>query len=103
MTLKDIIHFDNNNVFMNVDEMADTHLIDDKEVVCIVDNEQLQDNKIKSGTYKGQLLIHVPLSSLQGKYVQGAAINFDDEDYIVADVVESDGMITMTLDVNESY
>ncbi len=103
MTLKDTIRSDNYNVFMNIGEMADSHLIDEREVICIVDNEQLQDNKIKSGTYKGQLLIHVPLNSLQGKYVQGAAINFDDEDYIVADVVESDGMITMTLDVNESY
>lgn len=103
MSLRDEILSDLHEVFMNEDEHATLHTIDGKEILCIVDDDKLSDNKIKSGTYKGTKMVHVPLLDLEGLYVEGAHIEFDGEPYIVSEVIDSDGMITLTLDINCGY
>ena len=103
MSFKETISNDLFNVFMNVEEFGETHNIDGEDIACVVDDDKLKDNSIKSGTYKGEKLIYVPLTSLQGLYVQGAKISFDGEDFYVADVANDMGMITLTLTKNYGY
>lgn len=103
MSFRDEILSDLHDVFINEDEHATLHTIDGKKVICIVDDDKLSENKIKSGTYKGTKMIHVPLMDLDGLYVQGASIEFDGEPFVVSEVVDSDGMITLTLDINSGY
>ena len=103
MSFKDLVENDISNVFMNIDELGETHNIDGEDITCIVDDDKLKENAIKSGTYKGEKLIYVPLTSLQGLYVQGAKISFDGEDFYLADVANDMGMITLTLTKNYGY
>ena len=103
MSFKDLVKNDISNVFMNIDEFGETHNIDGEDVTCIVDDDKLKENAIKSGTYKGEKLIYVPLTSLQGRYVQGARIELDGDTFYVSDTAEDMGMITLTLTKNYGY
>ena len=103
MSFKDLVENDISNVFMNIDEFGETHNIDGEDITCIVDDDKLKENAIKSGTYKGEKLIYVPLTSLQGRYVQGIRIELDGDTVYVSDTAEDMGMITLTLTKNYGY
>ena len=38
MSFKELVEQDNRTVFMNLDEFADIHVINGKEIPCIIDN-----------------------------------------------------------------
>ena len=41
MTLKDEITNDINNVFLGFEDFAELHLVDGKEILCVLDDEAL--------------------------------------------------------------
>lgn len=103
MTLKDDIKKDIQNVFMNEEEFAEQHEFDGDLVTCIVDDDLLKQNKLKSETYKGTKMIHVPKCQLKGVPIPyGDFVTFDGRSYTVTDVDNNAGMVTITLDTNRS-
>lgn len=101
MTFKDIISTDIKNVFLNLDEFGETHTIEGAEVTCIVDDDTLQQQAIKSatGTYLGKKLIHVARADLLGRPAVGANLKFDGKTYTVKDCINNDGILSITLDL----
>ena len=63
-SFKEVIKDDVNNTFMNVDEFADMHTVDGKEIPVLVDDNEIieREKKMKSnmdGVYVKQKLIYV--------------------------------------------
>lgn len=100
MTFKDEIANDLSE-FFNEDEFADYHNIEGDNVLCIVDDDSLQQQKIKSatGTYTGTKLIHVKRTALKGRPAVDARLLFDGKTYTVKDCIDNDGMLSITLDI----
>ena len=82
---------------------ADKSVFDGYLIVCIVDDDLLKQNKLKSETYKGTKMIHVPKCQLKGVPIPyGDFVTFDGRSYTVTDVDDNAGMLTITLDINRS-
>lgn len=99
MSLKDELENDLSE-FLNEDEFAEIHNIEGENIVCIVDDDSLQQQKIKSaaGTYVGKKLIHVKRTALKGRPAVDARLLFDGKHYTVKDCIDNDGMLSITLD-----
>ena len=99
MSFKDDILSDLDNVFFNLNEFATEHTFDGKAIVCVLDDDLLEENRLKSSTgiYKGVKMFHVSKNQLEGRPAIGGRFAFDDENYFVSDCKETDGMYTITL------
>lgn len=105
MNFKECVQDDIKNVFLNIDELAEMHEIDKREMPCIVDDDLLQQQSIKSatGTHKGKKLIHVAQDDFKGKIpALNSTISFDSSPYIVSDIIKNDGVLTILLDKNRA-
>lgn len=100
MSFKDEIA-DDLAIFLDEEEFAETHNIEGKDVVCIVDDDALQEQKIKSatGTYTGKKLIHVKGTALEGRPAVDGKLFFDGKPYTVKDCIDNNGMLSITLDI----
>lgn len=103
MNFKDCINSDINSVFFNLNEFANVHTLDGAEIRCIVDDDRLNEQTLKSaqGTYMGVKLIHVPKTELKGRPKQGARLEFDGKIYTVESCIEDDGVFSITLDTTK--
>ncbi len=104
MTFKDEVQNDIPSAFINFDEFATFHAFDNENILLIEDDDQLQQQGLKdaAGTYKGTKLLHVPSASLKGRPAIGARITYDTKTYTVKNVVDNEGILTITLDINKS-
>lgn len=111
MTFKEQIAQDNAKVFLNVDEFADIHLINGKEIPCIVDNNELIDREKRyrynrslysEGLYIKQLLIYVKAEDFGALPAIGRVLTFDKKSYIITDAVNEDGIYSLCLEANKS-
>lgn len=92
------------DVFFNEEEFAETHEFDGDNIQCVIDDDLLQENKLKStdGIYKGVKMFHVKASQLKGKPItNGDKLTFDGEYYYVTDCVDTNGVYTITLSANK--
>jgi len=87
--------------FLNSEEFAEPHNFEGVNIPCIVDDDALQQQKIKSasGTYVGKKLIHVKRADLKGRPAVDARILFDGKPYTVKDCIDNDGILSITLDI----
>ena len=46
-SFKDVLKDDVNNTFMNLDEFADTHIVDGKEIPVIIDENEIIEREKK--------------------------------------------------------
>ena len=111
MTFKEQIAADNTNVFMNLDEFSEKHLINGKEMPCIVDNNELIDRGKRyrynhslygDGVYIKQLLIYVKEEDFGLLPAIGRILTFDKKSYIVTDAVNEDGIYSLCLEANKT-
>jgi len=91
------------SIFFDLEEMAKLHKIKlpgdaaAREITVIVDDDQLQQNGMKSaGTYEGNLLIFVNSSDVS-EITEKMLIQFDGVPYQVTGLVNEDGMTQITL------
>ena len=96
---------DLDNVFFNLEEFGTEHIIDNKPVVCIYDDEAL---KIRSGSNElsvseSSLLIFAKESDLPKRKVSGDELIVDGRIYIVNDWKVNLGMVEIALGQNVSY
>lgn len=103
MSFLDDVENDLNNVFMNAEEFATEHEFDGKTITCVVDDDLLAQNKLKSGEglYKGVKTFHVSTKQLEGQPAVDGRFSFDNEYYYVTDCLENAGMYTITLSKNK--
>ena len=107
MTFKDIMKADVHEVFMNVDEFSDTHMVNGVEMPVQLDtNEQIEREKRMSqnvdGIYVNQKLIYVAASDFGAMPKQGSTLNLDGKIYRVADAVDEGGVYSITIEANKA-
>lgn len=106
MDFKEILESDVHEVFMNVDEFSDMHMVNGKEMAVQVDsNEQIEREKRMAqhmdGIYKNQKLIYVAASDFGNLPAQGSALNLDGKNYKVTDAVSEGGIYSITVEANK--
>ncbi len=107
MTFKDIIKQDAKDVFVNEDEFAEKHIIDGRELLVIVDgNELLEREKrqraLEKGTYAKQVLFFVPAIDFGRLPAIGKPMDFDGKRYFVADAIREGTMYSISLEAVKS-
>ena len=107
MTFKDIIKTDVHDVFLNVDEFSDLHMVNGTQMaVQIDDNEQIERekrfNQNMDGVFTNQKLIYVAASDFGPLPKQGSLLRLDNRTYTVADAIEEDGVYSITLEANRA-
>lgn len=109
-TFKEMVSADVKNVFLNLDEFSDIHVINGKEMPCQVDNnEQIEREKRSggghvdaAGVYRNQKLIYVPAGDFGVLPKQGHLVLMDGKRYLVADAVDEQGIYSITLEANRA-
>ena len=104
MSLKDEILNDINNVFLNLEDFAEEHIIDGKPVICMFDDDAL---KVRSGSNElsvseSTLLLFAKDLDLPRKVV-GDDLLIDGRIYVVDDWKVNLGIAEVALHQNVSY
>ncbi|MEK4883668.1 hypothetical protein NST81_02905 [Bacillus sp. FSL W8-0223] len=97
---KDFLAEDVNNVFFNANEFASEMQIDGETVLVVIDDFLLGKYNLKAdaeGLARGELLFHVPISSLKEEPFVGKRIKIDKTSYEVIHFTENLGVYTITL------
>lgn len=105
MSFKEILESDVHEVFMNVDEFSDMHVVNGKKMAVQIDsNEQIERekrmNQHMDGIYKNQKLIYVAASDFGNLPAQGSKLTLDGKMYTVSDAVSEDGIYSITIEAN---
>ena len=105
MYLKDEILSDIDNVFLNLEDFGEIHTIDNKEVVCMIDDDAL---KVRSGSNdlsvsESTLLLFAKEIDLKTRKVTGDDIIIDGRIYIVDDWKVNLGIVEIALHQNVSH
>lgn len=104
-TFKDFLNQDITNVFVNRNEFAENVVIDGKEFSVVIDNDILVEKNLKNGgegLITDKLLFHVKNDDMPFVPSPGQGMLFNDTYYFIADVTESLGMYSITLEVRDS-
>lgn len=106
MTFKEMASRDIGKVFMVNTEFMDTHIIDGIEMRVIVDaNELVEREKGSAGThtnglYSAETMIYVPVEDFGRAPKIGSNLMLDGKSYFVREVINEDGIYSMTLEAN---
>ena len=103
MTLKDEITNDIDNVFLNLGDFAEIHLVDGKEILCVLDDESLKTRQgsAEIGIDESTLLLFAKVVDLPKK-TKGGFLNIDHKQYMIDDWKINFGMAEIVLHRNVS-
>lgn len=107
MGFKDMVQEDIKNIFLNPEEFGEPHIVDDKEMTIIVDENELieREKKIKTmteGLHVKQLLIYVSKEDFGPEPLVSRLLELDGDCYTVTDVSSEMGVYAISLEANES-
>lgn len=94
---------DLDNVFLNLDDFAETHLVEGKEIQCVLDDEALKTRQgsAEIGIDESTLLLFAKVSDLPKKK-KGGLLNVDHKIYMIDDWKVNFGMVEVALHRNVS-
>lgn len=108
-TFKELVAADVANVFLNLQEFADTRLINGKKMPIVVDdNELLERDKATAlgaqlaGTYKARRLIYVSKADFGPRPAQDTLLTMGTKEYRVKSCTEEDGVLAIELEAVRS-
>lgn len=111
MTFKEQIAKDSRNIFLNLDEFGEIHLVNGKKMTVLVDSmEQIDRQKryqfnhslYADGVFIKEILIYVRDSDF-GKLPRiGSSVEFDRAKYKVTDAIDEDGIYSISLEANKT-
>lgn len=107
MGFKDIVKADVHNIFLNLEEFADTHIVNGNEMPVLIDNnEQIERekriNQNTDGIYTNQRLLYVAASDFGPLPKQGSLLTLDKRIFRVEDAIDEDGVYSITLEANRA-
>lgn len=108
MSFKDEARKDIQRVFVNPLEFAEPHDIDGTTVLCVVDDDVIDERQgigrtqWMDGVYIDMRLIYIEKDLLPRKPVRGQLMRLDGERFIVQKVAENMGVLEITIEANES-
>lgn len=105
MSFKDQIKQDLSDVFLNLDEFADLHRIEGKEVPVVIDSDMLEklskigDNRIH-GMDEADMVIMGKASDLPENLDPGRLLNMDGREVIVVTTTSEMGLVQIAVRQN---
>ena len=105
MSFKDQIKQDLSDVFLNLDEFADLHLIEGKEVPVVIDSDimaklsKIGDNRIH-GMDEADIVIMGKASDLPENLDPGRLLNLDGREVIVVTTTSEMGLVQIAVRQN---
>ncbi len=106
MTFKEQMAKDVGAVFLNPNEFGETHVVDGREMVIVMDNNELlarqRQGQYADGIYAGQKLIYVAAADFGPLPAYGSFFTIDDEGYTVIDAISEGDVYAVTIEANES-
>lgn len=104
MNFKDQLQQDLDDVFLNVDDFAEIHRVEGREISVVVDNDQL--NKLKQGQILGlveaDMLLMGRESDFPANLEPGRLLNVDGRELIVANSGKDLGLVEVALRQNRT-
>lgn len=106
-SFKEVMKDDVSHTFMNLDEFADLHKVDGKDIPVIIDENEIieREKKMKSnmdGIYVKQKLIYVKADDFGALPAINRQIVLDGKSYIVIDAVDEAGVYSITMEANRT-
>lgn len=92
---KKMVHKDVHNVFINLDEFAECHSINDFRVNCIIDKADIS-SASHQGVFQNVLTIYVRSCDFEPMPVEGETLYLDEEMFFVQTVSDEDGVLVIT-------
>ena len=104
MSFKDIVASDINNVFLNLDDFGEEHVVEDKNIICVIDESGMHEQQGGAVAAVGQSTMNLYAKSedLPDRKGYGAELMVDGIPYIVNTWYENMGMSTVNLFISES-
>lgn len=107
MGFKDMILEDIKSIFLNPEEFGELHTVDGKEMIIIVDENELVEREKKTktmaeGLHNKQLLIYVSKEDFGPEPLINRLLELDGSDYVVTDVSDENGIYAISLEEKES-
>lgn len=105
MSFKDQIKQDLSDIFLNLDEFADLHLIEGKEVPVVIDSDimaklsKIGDNRIH-GMDEADMVIMGKASDLPENLDPGRLLNLDGREVIVVTTTSEMGLVQIAVRQN---
>ena len=105
MDFKEIPENDVKGVFLNQLEFADTHILNGKEVVAVIDDDMIDgevnvkfhgQSQQMGGLYSGGIALYISTADF-GKPKPGSMIELDGKRYTVISTSEQDGMYKINI------
>lgn len=105
MTLKELIKKDNNAIFMQLDDFGELHEVDGKQIVIVIDTDELEKLKLGStlGVTEAELLFFATEEELPDEKAPDSAINIDGMEYIVDSWSNNLGIVQVTCHQNRMF
>lgn len=107
MTFKEQLAADVGAVFLNPQEFGETHMVDDKEMVIVIDDYSSSEHPRQAGQYLDGLYtktrqVYVAAADFGPLPKQGSVFTVDDGEYKVMDAVAEGDMYVITAGANDS-
>lgn len=103
-SLRETIALDVENVFFELEDFAELHVVEGREISIVIDNDHLE--KLQAGQNLGiaesDLLIFGRTAELPRKKAPGSMINIDGREYIVDNWADNKGVSQITLRQNRT-
>lgn len=92
------------DIFFNLDELATEHMINNKKMTVVVDEDKLEEGKIKNldGINSKEILYYVKANDFGNLPKVDDEQKFDGKFMFVKNAIESDGIYEITLYQNRS-
>lgn len=102
MTFKEQLAADAAAVFLNPEEFGETHIVNDKEMTIVIDDNELigRQGQHIDGIYKNQKLIYVSAADFGPLPKQGSAFKLDGGTYTVDSAVAEGDIYSITASAN---
>lgn len=103
---KDTVSKDVQNVFLNIDEFADRHELNGRDVVCLIDTDATNPAKQSvsnplTGVFVNSITIYVKPDDLEHRPVEGERLYVDDKMYFVRTVSSEMGLLVIVAEVHD--
>ncbi len=104
---QEMLSQDIKDIFLNPEEFGETHLVDGKEMVVILDDNELveRNDKVKimaEGLHERRLLLYVSAEDFGPEPLISRQMELDGEYFTVSDVSSEGGMYGISLEANRS-
>lgn len=108
-TFKDFAHVDINAAFLNGDEHAEDHNVDGKDVLVILDKDDIRDHSahweagakqnFDTGLYNRHIILYIRVEDYGPKPKQGKLLTLDKKmTYLIQKCSEESGVYRMTME-----